>query len=152
MEGVSETLAGRAVYVTLWPMTRSEADGRGSTGRWDTFLEQPPEECVAALGVASHGTLAPWTDLALREGYPDPALTLRSSEDRGAWFEGYLRTYLERDLQQLASIDHLVAFQRLTCAAALAVEPCDLSPPPCLSGLARSAYVPRSLHDLRNLG
>ena len=32
MKGVSETLAGRAVYVTLWPMTRGEAAGGGLGG------------------------------------------------------------------------------------------------------------------------
>ena len=43
---------------------------------------------------------------------------LRSQPDREAWFEGYLRTYLERDLRQLAAIDNLVAFQRLVRAVA----------------------------------
>lgn len=121
MASVSETLAGRAVYVTLWPMTRSEVEGHGSVGRWDTFLDHPTAEWVEALHSAPREGGERWTDLALRGGYPGPALTLISDDDRSAWFEGYLRTYLERDLQQLASIDNLVGFQRLTRAAALRV-------------------------------
>jgi predicted AAA+ superfamily ATPase len=35
------------------------------------------------------------------------------------WFDGYVRTYLERDLQQLAQIEALVDFRRLMRASAL---------------------------------
>ncbi len=121
LKGVSETLAGRAVYVTLFPMTPREVEGAGSAGRWDTFLDQPTEEWLGSLDAADGFDDMPWTDLARRGGYPVPALTLGSEEDRAAWFEGYLRTYLERDLQQLASIDNLIGFQRLIRAAALRV-------------------------------
>ncbi len=119
MASVSETLAGRAVYVTLWPMTRSELVGQGAVGRWDTLVDEPRQKWLEALSSTRSGRTDSWTDLALRGGYPDPALTLADEEARSAWFEGYLRTYLERDLQQLASIDNLIGFQRLTRAAAL---------------------------------
>lgn len=121
MANVAETLAGRAVYVTLWPMTRGEVAGLGSVGRWDLFLDQPEQTWVQALGSTPQRPRAAWKDLAFAGGYPDPALVLTSDEARSAWFEGYLRTYLERDLQQLAAIDNLIGFQRLTRAAALRV-------------------------------
>ena len=35
MRRVSETLAGRASYLTLWPMTRREQRGSGRCGAWD---------------------------------------------------------------------------------------------------------------------
>jgi len=122
MEAVSETLAGRAVYLTLWPMTPGEVAGAGRTGRWSTFLDNPPETWLDALG-AAHVPLDPgdWASIALRGGYPEPATRLDYDADRAAWFEGYLRTYLERDLQQLAAIDNLTGFQRLIRAAALRV-------------------------------
>jgi uncharacterized protein len=34
MRRVSESLAGRASYLTLWPMTRREQRGLGKCGRW----------------------------------------------------------------------------------------------------------------------
>ena len=34
MRGVSESLAGRASYLTLWPMTRREQRGLGRCGLW----------------------------------------------------------------------------------------------------------------------
>ena len=119
MRGVSETLAGRAVYVTLWPMTRREATGSGAVGKWDVFVDEPVANWVDALAGDSCAGTASWPQLALRGGYPVPALSLPSGATRAAWFEGYLRTYLERDLQQLASIDNLVGFQRLLRATAL---------------------------------
>jgi predicted AAA+ superfamily ATPase len=121
LRGVSETLAGRAVYVTLAPMTASELRGEGSTGRWDTFLDHPVSEWAEILPSRPAPDAVAWTDLALRGGYPYPSLHLAAREDRTAWLEGYSRTYLERDLQQLASIDNLVGFQRLVRAAALRV-------------------------------
>lgn len=121
MANVSETMAGRAVYVTLWPMTRGEINGHGSAGRWDTFLDHDPDDWVQVLDTSRQEPGALWTDLAMRGGYPDPATALANGDARAAWFEGYLRTYLERDLQQLASIDNLIGFQRLIRAAALRV-------------------------------
>ena len=118
MRGVSETLAGRAVYVTLWPMTRREAEGEGRAGSWDVLLDESPARWLEAFADAAPTTRSKWQELALRGGYPFPALHLGTSSDREAWFEGYLQTYLERDLRQLAAIDNLVAFQRLVRAVA----------------------------------
>ena len=118
MRGVSETLAGRAVYVTLWPMTRREAEGEGRVGSWDVLLDESPRRWLEALADTAPATRPTWPELALRGGYPFPALHLRKQPDREAWFEGYLQTYLERDLRQLAAIDNLVAFQRLVRAVA----------------------------------
>lgn len=123
MKSVSETLAGRAVYLTLGPMTRREQAGLGRTGAWDLLLDVEPDRWVDALRDSPFdgaGELE-WPDLARRGGYPTPALELTSAADRSAWFEGYQRTYLERDLQQLSAIEDLVGFQRLARVAALRV-------------------------------
>ena len=118
MKGVSETLAGRAVYVTLWPMTSREAEGKGRTGSWDVVVDETPRRWLEALADTAPAARSTWRHLAIRGGYPFPALHLDSQPDREAWFEGYLQTYLERDLRQLAAIDNLVAFQRLVRAVA----------------------------------
>src|SRR5439155_11172129 len=39
MRRVSETLAGRASYLTLWPMTRREQLGLGREGIWQELLD-----------------------------------------------------------------------------------------------------------------
>src|SRR5574340_166358 len=44
MRQVSESLAGRASYLTLWPMTRREQLGLGRAGRWDDLLAAPDDQ------------------------------------------------------------------------------------------------------------
>jgi predicted AAA+ superfamily ATPase len=60
-----------------------------------------------------------WRQLASRGGFPTPALDLAGPRERAIWFDGYVRTYLERDLQDLAAISALPDFRRLMRAAAL---------------------------------
>ena len=62
---------------------------------------------------------ADWRDEVRGGGYPTPAVELRSDDARSLWFDGYLRTYFERDLQTLAAINNLVEFRRLMRAACL---------------------------------
>ena len=50
-----------------------------------------------------------------------PALQLEHAQDRAIWFDGYVRTYLERDLQDIASISALPDFRRVMRAACLRI-------------------------------
>ena len=120
MRRVSESLAGRASYLTLWPMTRREQLGLGTAGRWDDLLATPHTEWRALLGDAQANSER-WQDVALRGGFPTPALHLSSVADRSRWFEGYVQTYLERDLQSLSAIAALPDFRRLMRIAALRI-------------------------------
>lgn len=118
MERVADSLAGRAAYVTLWPMTRSELSGRGGTGMWEALVEDVPGTWTDLLDEADLPQVE-WSDVVRLGGYPTPAHELGDLEAARLWFDGYVRTYLERDLQQLASIDGLVDFRRLMRIAAL---------------------------------
>jgi predicted AAA+ superfamily ATPase len=60
-----------------------------------------------------------WRALALHGGFPTPVLELKRTTERAIWFDGYVRTYLERDLQDLAAIGSLPDFRRLMRAACL---------------------------------
>jgi uncharacterized protein len=40
MKRIGDSLAGRAYYLRLWPMTRREQLGLGATGIWDRFFEE----------------------------------------------------------------------------------------------------------------
>ncbi len=118
MRQVSESLAGRASYLTLWPMTRREQRGLGSCGRWEELLATPDAEWQEVLA-KEQDMAEDWRALALRGGFPTPALQLTTAADRRIWFDGYVRTYLERDLQDLATISALPDFRRLMRATCL---------------------------------
>jgi predicted AAA+ superfamily ATPase len=120
MRQVSESLAGRASYLTLWPMTRGEQLGQGRAGAWEDLLAAPESEWIDRLAARPDGP-EDWRALALRGGFPTPALALRTRAERAIWFDGYVRTYLERDLQDLASLSALPDFRRLMRAACLRI-------------------------------
>jgi uncharacterized protein len=120
MKQVSESLAGRASYLTLWPMTRREQRGLGQCGRWEDLFATPDTEWSELLGDKKDSP-EDWRVLAQHGGFPTPALELTTAVDRRIWFDGYVRTYLERDLQDLATISGLPDFRRLMRAACLRI-------------------------------
>jgi len=118
MRRIGESLAGRASYMTLRPMTRREQQGRASCGLWEDLLQTSDEKW---LDLIRSRTEEPedWQTLARRGGFPTPAVHLSTARERAIWFDGYVRTYIERDLQDLSSISALPDFRRLMRAAVL---------------------------------
>ena len=118
MRRISESLAGRASYLTLWPLTRREQKGLGRCGLWDELLDARDADWLDVLS-AQPDEPEDWRALARRGGFPTPAVHLKTAQDRAVWFDGYVRTYLERDLQGLSSIAALPDFRRLMRAVCL---------------------------------
>ena len=119
LDKVSESLAGRASYLSLWPMTRREQLGRGRGGLWPELFEAKDDDWPGVL--AAHTEPAEdWKALARRGGYPTPALELGAAA-REHWFSGYTQTYLERDVLQVSSISNLPDLRRLMRAVCLRI-------------------------------
>ena len=112
MEKVSESLAGRASYINLWPMTRQEQMGMGRCGVWDKLIDNRKEDWLSVLNEFDSKP-EDWRELAQRGGFPEPATRFSSDTQRQIWFEAYVRTYLERDLQQLSVVASLPDFAKL---------------------------------------
>ena len=113
MKQVSESLAGRAVYFVLDPMSFGET------------LQKPQPDILSRLlngEFPEESTLpdAPpdIVDILLR-GFMPPLLTLDSPQAWTRWWDGYVTTYLERDLRQIAQIDALMDFRKLMQLVAL---------------------------------
>jgi hypothetical protein len=130
---VSESLAGRAGYVSLGPLTRREQLGLGAAGLWAELLAQQPPDWTEVLE-SGGPSKEDWHDLAARGGYPTPAHELASDDQRTEWFAGYSTTYLERDLRQLSAIENLADMRRLMTALCLR-----------LGGLMNQAEISRDL-------
>ena len=130
---VSESLAGRAGYVPLWPLTRREQLGKARAGMWSELLDTEPAHWPELLMVQNTPT-EDWRALATRGGYPTPAHQLTEAEQRKDWFAGYASTYLERDLRQLSAIENLADMRRLMAALSLR-----------LGGLLNQAELSRDL-------
>lgn len=134
MKEVGETLAGRASYLTLWPMTRREQRGLARSGMWTELVDAPASAWRDVL-LAEPAQAEPWTALARRGGYPVPAHELMDDDDRRLWFEGYASTYLERDIPRLSAIEGITDLRRLMTAACLRV-----------GGLLNQADLARDIH------
>lgn len=118
MHQVSDSLAGRAYYVRMQPLTRSEQQGLGSTGIWTGFFSTPVKDWLDLVRAGPTLT-EDWREAVARGGFPSVALELRTEEERSIWFDGYIATYLERDLRDLQAVGNLQNFQALMQAAAL---------------------------------
>ncbi len=120
LKRISETLAGRAVHLTLRPLTRRELLGLGRAGVWGDLFRLPDRAWPDFL--RSHDAIrADWRDAVRLGGYPTPAHQLRGAAARSLWHAGYVQTYLERDLRELTAVTSLPDFRRLMRAACLRI-------------------------------
>ncbi len=62
-----------------------------------------------------------WREVVKRGGFPAVALERKDEQERSLWFDGYIATYLERDLRDLHAVANLQTFQVLMKAAALRI-------------------------------
>lgn len=113
MKQVSESLAGRAIYFVLDPMSIGEMHNRPHPDILvRTLNSEFPEEASLPVELPNPA------EFILR-GFMPPLLTLDSSQAWTRWWDGYVATYLERDLRQVAQIDALLDFRRVMELAAL---------------------------------
>lgn len=89
MEKISQSLAGRAALLTLYPCSVGEVDGEKAPVRYEP-------RAVA--------------DWILRGGFPE--MRARSELDRRLWCSSYIRLYLERDVRNLLHVGDLDTFER----------------------------------------
>jgi uncharacterized protein len=95
---ISESLAGRAGFVEVWPFSQGEMSGRP-----DRFIER------ALTGPAAFAAYQP-RQFGRREllervctgGYPE--VHRLAARERPGWFRDYVRTTIERDVVQLTGI------------------------------------------------
>ncbi|GAA4903152.1 hypothetical protein LX16_1214 [Stackebrandtia albiflava] len=103
---LSESLAGRAVFVDLWPFSMAERTGDAGGFPAAMFSD------AAAFARESDWRRDEYLDVVLAGGFPEP-LSLRSDVARGAWYDGYLTTVINRDIRDFASVAHAEALPRL---------------------------------------
>jgi predicted AAA+ superfamily ATPase len=109
---VADSLAGRAVYLLLSPFTAGEKAAQGTVPPWSDILRcRSAREAVDLVNARSLPALD-WRKEALIGGMP-PAVLARSGRDRDLWFDGFIRSYVERDLRDVAQVADLPDFRRL---------------------------------------
>jgi predicted AAA+ superfamily ATPase len=137
LKNMSETLAGRAVYLNLHPFHRREI--LGTTGQAPFlpafFKALAPSGAPGESPFSGGAILAPVEPqdpprIRLETPPPPvspsellkggmPSVCLGEVEDASVWFRSFEQTYLERDLRGLAQVADLIAFRRVMQMAAL---------------------------------
>jgi predicted AAA+ superfamily ATPase len=112
LEKVTESLAGRALYFDMLPITHGEAAGSIMPQNFLTLWNPKHSE----PGRVIEG-LSP-LPFMLR-GFMPSVLDMKDHGDVLLWLEGYVRTYLERDLRELSQVESLVDFRRVMQTLAL---------------------------------
>ena len=128
LEKVRESLAGRCTIIDLFPLTVPELE----TERWDDAVEDSIFQCLLRRPAESPKLLPSflldprqaikqraWDHYARFGGYPALSAAELSEEDRFSWLKNYVRTYLERDVRDLAALRDLDPFVRLQRYVAL---------------------------------
>jgi len=110
LKNIAESLAGRAVYLTLYPFTRREISGRAK--------ENPALVHFINKGSFPETKAKPVTQKEIMDGGM-PAIALKEVRDSHVWFRGYEQTYLERDIRSLSQVADLVQFRNLLQLLAL---------------------------------
>ena len=149
LTAVTESLAGRAIYHELAPMSRRELGaGTAAPPLLGTLLDGGGPNLTATATPITPGEV-------LAGGFPPAALGPERARD--AWFEGFVQTYVERDVRHLSQVADLVAFQRVLRLTALRtgalLSPTELSRDAAVPvatvhrylGLLRASYLLRTL-------
>jgi hypothetical protein len=112
LKHVTETLAGRAAILKLFPLSRREIRRQADRSFfWERDTEQDKVDPSPSASPA-----ALWPDL-LRGGFPE--LWRRAELNIDLWHSSYIQTYLERDVRELRQIGDLTQFRNfLTVLAA----------------------------------
>lgn len=95
---LSESLAGRARIVDLWPLSQGELEGRR-----EAFVDRCFDESVRGVDIGGAGAArAAVMERVVVGGFP--AVRALAARDREDWFAAYRRTLVERDLVDLRRV------------------------------------------------
>lgn len=110
LKHITESLAGRAVYFNMSPMSKRELNLKTQEEPFliKVFKTQEIEKISVSETIKDEDVII--------GGLPPVVLSL---SDRKIWFKGYEQTYLERDLRQLSQIVNLIPFRHLLGLLAL---------------------------------
>ena len=117
---VADHLPGRAAYLDLEPLTRQERfarpDDSGLTALLTARDVNDARDVVSARPICPE----PTDEAIVLGGFPEPAIS-GDATLRGPWFEGYVRTFIERGVTDIARVSDSLDLRRvlLECAARL---------------------------------
>jgi hypothetical protein len=113
MEKITETLAGRAIYFEMLPMTYGEIESSKELpinffNLWKPNYKEKEQDL-------KYINPLPF----MLKGFMPPLMYISEKTDILLWWEGYVKTYIERDLRELSQVESLIDFRRVLETLAL---------------------------------
>lgn len=102
---LADTLAGRMQVIALWPLSQGELRSRKEKFIDLAFSNKP-------LPQVKEISLPDLVSLLMVGGYPEVVLR-KNTRRRQAWFQAYINTILQRDVQELSKIEGLTTLPNL---------------------------------------
>ncbi len=115
MKNITESLAGRAIYLEMYPLTIGEI-----TENFTNFLNFKTlfEENLELNQLKQPLFIPKPIEYYLIKGFMPPLLYVESLQSAILWWESYIKTYLERDLRDFARIESLIDFRKVMSSLA----------------------------------
>lgn len=105
LKSVSESLAGRALTINLMPLAFGEWHGGKAPNTLLRLLDSKLPGEGGGEGIDPYPLI--------QRGFVPPLIKLPGEESYVRWWDGYVSTYLERDLRLLTQIDSLTDFRKV---------------------------------------
>lgn len=111
LKSITESLAGRAIYLTMLPFTRREIRQK---------INKPPKliEWLGGDFTDSKETQDPIDPAEIVTGGMPP-VALKQIKNPNLWFLGYEQTYLERDVREFSQVSDITIFRNVLKLTAL---------------------------------
>ncbi|MCF8413246.1 MAG: ATP-binding protein [Melioribacteraceae bacterium] len=103
--GISESLAGRMELLNLYPFSLSEIENRDA----NTIKNLFERNITLGKKVDRREEI---NNRILRGGYPE-AVSRKTDERRGTWFESYSETIIKRDIREISNIEGMNIIPKL---------------------------------------
>jgi predicted AAA+ superfamily ATPase len=106
MKKAKDTLAGRLIEITLFPLSQKELNKKADENIIDILFTKG----IESLKIEQK----PYKDIlqaVVDGGYPE-ILKIKSQRGKKLWFDSYISTYIERDIRDVGELRDISAFIR----------------------------------------
>jgi hypothetical protein len=137
LKSITESLAGRAVYLAIHPFSRREVDQKTTS---EPFIKAFSEN----QDILPSRSITPVRPEDIMRGGM-PTVCLRQVDEPAIWFKGFEQTYLERDVREMSQVGNLMALHTLLRLTSLRtgqlLSPSQLGRDAKLSAATTSRYL-----------
>ena len=115
MKNIAESLAGRAIYLEMFPFSIGEIiENFVNFTNFALLFEEEVQVSDFKAPAFSPQSI----EYYLLKGFMPPLLYIEGLKSASIWWESYVKTYLERDLRDFARIESLIDFRRVMVSLA----------------------------------